>query len=68
MGISEYFVLDKIKDDFDNVWHWKDFPEKLMYECNLIKDYDIFTIPAKDKNKIEAKERVFKSKRCSKYS
>jgi len=38
----EYFVLDKIKDDFDNVWHWKDFPEKLMYECNLIKDYDIF--------------------------
>ena len=39
----EYFVLDQIKKDFDKVWHWKDFPEKLMYENNLIKDYDIFT-------------------------
>jgi hypothetical protein len=38
----EYFVLDKIKADFDKVWYWKDFPEKLMYKCNLIKDYDIF--------------------------
>jgi superfamily II DNA or RNA helicase len=38
----EYFVLDQIKNDYDKVWHWKDFPEKLMYDNNLIKDYDTF--------------------------
>ena len=38
----EYYVLDQIKKDYDKVWHWRDFPEKLMYENNLIKNYDIF--------------------------
>lgn len=38
----EYYVLEQIKKDYEKVWHWKDFPEKLMYENNLIKDYDIF--------------------------
>ena len=36
----EYFVLEQIKKDYDKVWHWKNFPEKLMYENNLIKDYN----------------------------
>ena len=39
----EYYVLEQIKKDYDKVWHWKDFPEKLMYENNLITNYDIFT-------------------------
>jgi predicted helicase len=38
----EYYVLEHIRKDYDKVWHWKDFPEKLMYELNLIKDYDKF--------------------------
>lgn len=38
----EYFVLEQIKNDYDKVWHWRDFPEKLMYENNLIKDYNTF--------------------------
>lgn len=38
----EYFVLNNIRNNFDKVWHWKDFPEKLMYENNLIKNYDTF--------------------------
>ena len=38
----EYYVLNQIKKDYEKVWHWKDFPEKLMYENNLIKDYNIF--------------------------
>jgi predicted helicase len=38
----EYFVLEQIKKDYDKVWYWSDFPEKLMYENNLIKDYNIF--------------------------
>jgi superfamily II DNA or RNA helicase len=44
VGFSyEYYVLDKIREDYDKVWHWKDFPEKLMYENNLIDDYEIFS-------------------------
>jgi superfamily II DNA or RNA helicase len=39
----EYFVLEKIRKDYDKVWHWKDFPEKLMYENNLINNYEIFS-------------------------
>ncbi len=38
----EYYVLENIREDYEKVWHWKDFPEKLMYENNLIKNYDIF--------------------------
>jgi len=38
----EYYVLEHIKKDYEKVWHWKNFPEKLMYELNLIKDYDKF--------------------------
>ena len=38
----EYYVLEHIKNDYEKVWHWKDFPEKYMYECKLIKDYDKF--------------------------
>ena len=38
----EYYVLEQIRKDYDNVWHWKDFPEKLMYKNNLINDYDVF--------------------------
>ena len=40
--VYEYFVLEQIKNDYDKVWHWRDFPEKLMYENNLIKDYNTF--------------------------
>ena len=39
----EYYILDKIKNDYDKVWHWKDFPESILYELNIIKDYDIFS-------------------------
>ena len=38
----EYYVLEYIRKDYEKVWHWKDFPEKLMYELNLIKDYEKF--------------------------
>ena len=38
----EYFVLEQIRKDYDKIWHWKDFPEKLMYDNNLIKNYNIF--------------------------
>jgi superfamily II DNA or RNA helicase/phage anti-repressor protein len=39
----EYYVLDQIKKDYEKVWHWKDFPEKLMYANNLIRDYEIYS-------------------------
>ena len=38
----EYYVLEYIKKDYEKVWQWRDFPEKLMYELNLIKDYNKF--------------------------
>ena len=36
----EYYVLEHIRNKYDNVWHWLDFPEKLLYELNIIKDYN----------------------------
>ena len=38
----EYYVLEHIRNNYEKVWHWKDFPEKQMYELNLITDYDKF--------------------------
>ena len=44
VGFSyEYFVLEQIRKNYDKVWHWKDFPEKLMYENNLITNYEVFS-------------------------
>jgi superfamily II DNA or RNA helicase/phage anti-repressor protein len=40
--VYEYYVLENIKKDFEKVWHWSDFPEKLMYENKMIKNYDNF--------------------------
>jgi superfamily II DNA or RNA helicase len=38
----EYYVLEHIKNEYDKVWHWSEFPEKLLYELNIIKDYNKF--------------------------
>ena len=39
----EYFVLKLIKKDFDQVWHWSNVPEYVLYELNIIRNYDIFS-------------------------
>jgi predicted helicase len=39
----EIFILNYIKNDYDNVWLWKDVPEKYLYELNIIKNYDIYS-------------------------
>ena len=39
----EYFVLDSIKKDYDRVWHWSNVPEYVLYDLNIIRDYDIFS-------------------------
>jgi len=35
-------MLENIKKDFEKVWHWSDFPEKLMYKNKMIKNYETF--------------------------
>jgi hypothetical protein len=30
----EYYVLEHIRKEYEKVWHWSQFPEKLMYELN----------------------------------
>ena len=53
----EYYVLEHIKNEFEMVWHWKNFPEKLMLECKLIRDYDKY---CKYRNDIGADLVAFK--------
>ena len=38
----EIFICDAIKNDFDKVWLWKDTPESILFELNIIRNYDIF--------------------------
>jgi superfamily II DNA or RNA helicase len=38
----EYYVLEHIQQNYDKVWHWSKFPEKILYKLNIIKDYDKF--------------------------
>ena len=38
----EYYVLNKIRDEYDEVWHWQDFPVRLMYKNKLINNYQLF--------------------------
>ena len=39
----EYYVLEKIKNEYDFVWHWKNLPEYILYDLNIIRDYNIFS-------------------------
>lgn len=39
----EYFVLDEIRNDYDEVWHWSKFPEKILYDLKIIKNYEIYS-------------------------
>ena len=39
----EYFVLNKIKYQYDQVWHWSKLPEQILYDLNIIRNYDIFS-------------------------
>ena len=39
----EYFVLDSIKKVYDQVWHWSQVPEYVLYDLNIIRDYDMFS-------------------------
>lgn len=38
----EYFVLEKIRKDYEQVWHWKNFPEMIMGELGIIQDPERF--------------------------
>jgi superfamily II DNA or RNA helicase/phage anti-repressor protein len=39
----EYFVLNEIKHLYDQVWHWSNIPEYILYELNIIRNYDMFS-------------------------
>ena len=39
----EYFVLNEIKHLYDQIWHWSNVPEYILYELNIIRNYDIFS-------------------------
>lgn len=38
----EVFVLEHIFPFYDHVWLWKHCPEFVLYDCNIIRNYDIF--------------------------
>ena len=38
----EAFVLEKLKPEYDDIWLWKNVPERILYKCGVIKDYAIF--------------------------
>jgi len=39
----EIFVKDTIKNDYDNVWLWRDFPEQYLFQLNIIREYNIYS-------------------------
>jgi superfamily II DNA or RNA helicase/phage anti-repressor protein len=38
----EIFTFNSIKNDFDKIWLWRDIPESILFELNIIRNYDIF--------------------------
>lgn len=66
----EYYVLDAIREKYDRVWHWKQVPEKILYENNIIRDYGKFK---KYKNDIGAdivaeRDGVYYFIQCKNYT
>lgn len=44
----ELYVLTKLKEEYDDVWLWKNIPEKLLFEHNIIMDYYTYSESRKD--------------------
>ena len=39
----EIYIKDHIKDEYDNVWLWRELPEKYLFDLGIIRNYDIFS-------------------------
>lgn len=48
--IYELFIFDHLKntEKYDFVWLWKDIPEKVLFEENIITDYAIYSLVRND--------------------
>ncbi len=44
----ELFILNKLKQNYDSVWLWKDIPEYILFEEKIIIDYDIYSLYRND--------------------
>lgn len=66
----EYFVLEHIKKDYDQVWHWLDFPEEKLYELNIIKDYNVYCKYRNDMGAdlVAVKDNIYYFVQCKNYS
>lgn len=66
----EYFVLDKMKNNYDKVWHWRDFPEEKLYELGIIKNYNIYSKYRYDLgvDLVAVKNNIYYFIQCKNYS
>ena len=39
----ENYILNKLKLEYDNVWLFKNVPEKILQNTKLLDNYDIYT-------------------------
>ena len=44
----EYYVLDKLKETHNMIWLWKNVPEKILFDHNIILDYNEYCESRKD--------------------
>ena len=46
----EEYIVDHLKNtgEFDNVWLWREVPERILFEENIITDYAIYSLVRND--------------------
>jgi predicted helicase len=66
----EYFVRDQLAKDYDQVWHWLDFPEEQLYELGIIKDYNIYSKYRNDlgADLVAVKDNIYYFVQCKNFS
>lgn len=44
----EKYVRDTLRNEYDDIWLWKDVPEYILFDNNIIKDYDYYCRNGRD--------------------
>jgi superfamily II DNA or RNA helicase len=65
----EKYVLETLRDDYNDIWLWKDIPESILIDIGIIKDYSVYSECRKDIgiDILAVKDNIYTYIQCKNY-
>lgn len=66
----EKYVVDFLKSEYDNIWLWKNVPESILIENNIINNYNIYSDTRRDIgiDIVAVKDGIYEYIQCKNYA